>query len=667
MFTFLNTTILLSLIAVVIPLLIHLLNRQRKKNVRFSTIRFLKILEKHRLRRLKLYQYLLILIRTLIILFLVLAFARPTFTGQSLIGGGARTTAVVVIDDAVYMRRYDEDGNRFYRAQKKAEQILEYFHPEDQVFLLSSHAPENELIDIKNLECSFSIADWPGVFARAHEIFAENPNFNQELFIISDFQFREPNWNRIINLENVRVYLFPIARGKVYNVSIDTVRFENTLFEIDNIVRLEAVLRNQNSESVIDAECHLYVNDTRVAHQRVNLNVAESKSINLTFQPKSRGEIRGFVELSDDDLIADNRYYFAFHIPEKFEVLYVDDAPSIYWKAAWKAVESYSNIVIFDEKYNSWGRQPFNRFQTICLVNPPIISEAITQRLRQYVEEGGGLILIPGMNTLPTEFNRLCQTLKIETQMRELIQSQDNMTYYTLKPPSLNHPIFSDLFRLSNPELTKPVFQKYFRFSKLPNQLPILAFNNGDPFLFQADKSVIIMASSLDESWTDLQYRGLFIPLFVRVIYLSSATSTQKNIKATVGQETVLTFDHISQDNFELVQPDGNQYRIAPISFDPRIIFLLNQLNSPGQYSLLSGSTRLQTISVNVAAREIVQKNADYSTLLKNGHVFAAEDQFSESLQQARVGFELWKWALITVILLLIAEIMLIKKTEGKN
>jgi hypothetical protein len=271
------------------------------------------------------------------------------------------------------------------------------------------------------------------------------------------------------------------------------------------------------------------------------------------------------------------------------------------------------------------------------------------------------------MNTLPTDFNRLCSTLKINTQMQELIQTQENKSYFTIKPPSLNQPIFSDLFRLSNPELIKPVFQKYFRFRMESDNLPILTFTNGDPFLFQPNKSVFIMASAIDESWTDLQYRGLFIPLFVRLVYLSSATLTQKNIQATTGNEIMITFDQTSYDNFELMRPDGIRNRIAPVSFDPQITLILDQLDSPGQYSLVAGDNQFRSISVNVPSKDIVQNKVDFRAYSKNVNIFNEDMQFLETVLQARVGIELWKWALIASLLFIIIEIALIKKTEGKN
>ena len=66
------------------------------------------MLERQRLKRLKLYQYLLILVRTLLILFLVLAFARPTLTLQlNMLGDSAQTTAVILLDNGIHMHRYD--------------------------------------------------------------------------------------------------------------------------------------------------------------------------------------------------------------------------------------------------------------------------------------------------------------------------------------------------------------------------------------------------------------------------------------------------------------------------------------------------------------------------------------------------------------------------------
>ena len=126
MFTFLNSIVLSALFAALIPLLIHLFNKQKTKRIKFSSLRFLKKMEKRLLKKVKIYQILLIIIRTLLILLLVLAFARPTISGawSILQEPSANTTAVVILDDGLNMRQYDTSGNRFNRATAKLNQVL---------------------------------------------------------------------------------------------------------------------------------------------------------------------------------------------------------------------------------------------------------------------------------------------------------------------------------------------------------------------------------------------------------------------------------------------------------------------------------------------------------------------------------------------------------------
>lgn len=81
--TFLTPSILWGLLAALIPILIHLFSLRKTKEVEFSTLRFIKELEHETIRKLKLRQWLLVLLRVLIIICLVLMFARPVQRGSS--------------------------------------------------------------------------------------------------------------------------------------------------------------------------------------------------------------------------------------------------------------------------------------------------------------------------------------------------------------------------------------------------------------------------------------------------------------------------------------------------------------------------------------------------------------------------------------------------------
>jgi len=103
--TFLSPGILWGLVATAIPILIHLISQRNTKEVEFSSLVFIKELEHETLRNVNLRQWLLILIRTLIILFLVLAFARPVRQGiiPSWIAGEQQSRVVCLVDNSASM------------------------------------------------------------------------------------------------------------------------------------------------------------------------------------------------------------------------------------------------------------------------------------------------------------------------------------------------------------------------------------------------------------------------------------------------------------------------------------------------------------------------------------------------------------------------------------
>ena len=101
---FLNPAILFGLLAASIPVIIHLFNLRKLKKIEFSTLTFLKELQKNKIRKIKLKQWILLALRVLIILFVVMAFARPALQSMQ-IGGttsAAKTTAIFITCFPIY-------------------------------------------------------------------------------------------------------------------------------------------------------------------------------------------------------------------------------------------------------------------------------------------------------------------------------------------------------------------------------------------------------------------------------------------------------------------------------------------------------------------------------------------------------------------------------------
>src|SRR5258708_9095468 len=112
--TFLNPLLLFGLAAVAIPVILHLLNLRKLRTIEFSTLTFLKELQQTKIRRLKLRQLLLLLIRTLLIVCIILAFARPTLRGTILgsIRSHAKSTLGFILHDPVRDTANDQPSAR---------------------------------------------------------------------------------------------------------------------------------------------------------------------------------------------------------------------------------------------------------------------------------------------------------------------------------------------------------------------------------------------------------------------------------------------------------------------------------------------------------------------------------------------------------------------------
>ena len=140
--------------AVAVPVVIHLLNRKRYVIVPWAAMRFLLAAQKKNVRRLKLEQWLLLAVRTVLILFVVLAMAAvmPWFepVWQKLFPGSAlsvptqgRTHRIVVLDASFTMAaRRPDDIARFDAAKAQAKEVLAKAGPGDgfSLVLLSSPA-----------------------------------------------------------------------------------------------------------------------------------------------------------------------------------------------------------------------------------------------------------------------------------------------------------------------------------------------------------------------------------------------------------------------------------------------------------------------------------------------------------------------------------------------
>ncbi|MEK6571479.1 MAG: BatA domain-containing protein, partial [Bacteroidota bacterium] len=282
---FLNPAVLFGLIAVAIPLVLHLLNLRKLRTVEFSTLAFLKELQKSKMRRLKLRQILLLILRTLLIACLVLAFARPALrgTGVSGLGTHAKTTAVLLFDDSFSMTATDEHGSLLNQAKSVSLDVLSLLKEEDEVFFQrfsegssggTTETPTHNISGVNaavsETKVSMTFHTLGELLGRARKALKESRNFSKEIYLVTDLQktnFAADEERATKSTESssqqfesgTRLFLIPVGRASAENVAVDAVRMMNKVFEKDRPFSVEATIRNYGKAPLRNYTVSLYL------------------------------------------------------------------------------------------------------------------------------------------------------------------------------------------------------------------------------------------------------------------------------------------------------------------------------------------------------------------------------------------------------------------------
>ncbi len=141
--TFVFPILLGGLGLLLVPVLIHLIFRQKPRRLKFPAFRFLMQRSKTNLRKLQLRHLLLLVMRMLLLALVCLALARPKVSGDLLSLQTDRPVAIVLLFDTSYSMQYKttSDKNRLDEAREQALRLLETLHHDSRVIVLDTAEP----------------------------------------------------------------------------------------------------------------------------------------------------------------------------------------------------------------------------------------------------------------------------------------------------------------------------------------------------------------------------------------------------------------------------------------------------------------------------------------------------------------------------------------------
>ncbi len=677
---FLNPIMLVGLVAVGIPLAIHLLGRKRPRQVPFSAMVFLEQLRHQQYRRLRLRHIILLLLRTLAIVFLVLAFARPALkTTLATFAGQGRTAMVVVIDDGPSMGYRGAEGVRLNWAREKARALADLAGPNDWAVMLRTSRPDLMLpLDRRGLETMEQPADWSGDgtealrYAADHLRRADAPN--REIYLITDLA--GPPWDRLDDVPyppRTSIYLLKTPADRKANLSVDSLWTGGSLIRVGRPAVIEAIISNRGETDMSDIPVGLWIGDQRVKQELVSVPAGQRRRVAFETTLPSTGWVDGRVDLPDDGLVADNTRWFVLSVPPDTRLLIIgNESPARQRLAAiFQSPEGAQRYLVRALRGDEVTQQNVADADVVVLHERFDLDSRVVGWIGDAIRRGAGLLMLTGPASDLESANRHLLPLFTDARFVGLHGASNYPSgtergaagrgYTTLARPPDPRRMIEGL--LTDTESSRPRFDEYAEIRARSSSV-LLRLTTGDPWLVldaSAQGRGAVLAAGTSTDWGDFATRGLVVPLMHRLVSnLATPATTSREEFAGPGETRRI---ERGTGQLELASPDGLRRPLMRTEDRPNVVSL-GLLSPPGVWDIVSGSALVDRFPVNLRPEE-----SDLAPLSADefAHAMGA-DTMTElgrdirgEVTQARTGAELSLLALLLAVGCIAGELVLMR------
>lgn len=668
--SFLYPTFLWALIALAIPIIIHLFNFRRYKKVYFTNVRFLKQVQEQTTAKSNLKHLLILLSRMLALAFLVFAFAQPYIPLSEEKSEASNQTASIYIDNSFSMDALSEDVSLLELSRKKAREIVQAFPDQARIQVLSNEksagqyrflSPEQALAAIDEIEISPQKAGLKEIidFSRQSEEFSREDRF----FILSDFQ---RNAFHLPKDTFANVFFIPIQSVRDQNLYIDSAWVTSPVAFKNQSIEIIARIVNDGEEDISASTIQLSSGNQNLAISDFSVKAGESISDTLVFTPQNSGWQGLELKIDDYPIIFDDSYFLALKVSESLKVFGIyEDESSTYLKALFDDSERFiwesQSIAALDYKQ-------FSDFSLIILDNLKSIPSGLAYALQSYVENGGNVILFPAEDAdiaSVNEFLRLYNAFSISEYIAE--------NKVELNKLNEKATIWEDVFESVPDNLSLPDVMSRFvtNSNTLSREEELMGFRDGSSFISKfpyQNGSFYFVAAPLGEKYSEFPVHALFVPFLYKAAI--SGGYAQK-VAHSIDTKTPIIVQGVSLLSEEILRLKSGEMEFIPGQKslgNSLILDIGSDIRSAGLYDLLQEDNKREAIvALNYNRDESVMDFLSIDELKNIAASFNYNiiDNYKAGLtnivQQLESGIALWKLCIIFALIFLSAEVLLLR------
>ncbi|MCZ4244401.1 vWA domain-containing protein [Pedobacter punctiformis] len=668
---FLYPGFLFALLAVAIPVIIHLFNFRKFKKVYFSNVQLLKEVEQQNSSREKLRNLLILLCRILAIIFLVLAFAQPYIPSNDKKTSTLSNAVSIYIDNSYSMEAINKDGNLLDEAKRRAKELVKGFGLNDRFQLLTNDFEgkhqrllnaEEFLKALDDVKISASNRNLQQIINRQQNILTGT--VNKYAFLISDFQKNISAKKDLQTKPEVQFAFMKLNAATLPNVAVDSIWTLSPNHQPGAGEKLVVQLKNYSDEDAKNIPLKLTLNNQQKGLSSVTIPAGKVKRDTLNFSGLKSGWQKGVVSIKDFPVTFDDTLSFSFKVDENLQLLSINGANDGNYIKALFAADPYFKLTENPESNVNYNN--FSGYGLIVLNGLKNPSSGLAQQIKTYLNAGGTVVLFPDLDADIKNYNSFLGALSLP-QIQTL-----NTTQARVDKIDLQHPIFKTVFEQVPKNLDLPEVKRYFAFVEnnsqskenilqLPgNKLFFSKFNIGNG-------QVYLSAAGLNAQDGNLAHHPVFVPLMYR---LATSGGLDQPLYYTIGQDDALQSKKIVlaknqslkliSDHFEAIpelrQADGKT-----------LIYLADQVKTAGFYNLNQGDSTLAVYSFNNSRSESdlhYLSKTDLENLAgkNNLKIFDTDKDAVKLISgENKIGQSLWKLCLILSLIFIAAEILLIR------
>jgi hypothetical protein len=679
---FLTPAFFLGLGAIAIPILVHLIQREKKRVIEFPSLMFVRRIPYQSVRRRRIRHWALLLLRAAAIALLVTAFARP-FIRQGAAAaatlGGAREV-VILLDQSASMGY----GDHWARAKDAARGVVRGLSANDRatLVLFGKNAEENmrATADRARLEAAIDAAKVTSGATRygpalklAESILGRSPIKRRETVLISDFQRTGWSGSEEVRFpEGMTVSTVSVASPGTANLSVPSVSFARASFSGQERITVTAGLSNKGDGALKDVPVTLTIDGHEIQTENASVGPHASGSVSFTQFTLTGPNVRGSIHAGSDALPADNNFHFVLtpSAPVSLEVVDSGDSASSLFLSKALAIGSTPAFQVDVTTASRMTPAAFDKRAVVVLNDTMFPPAAGGGALRRFVERGGGLLVVTGDHTTWPQSEADLLPGRLGALVDRTSGRSGSLGYL-----DYSHPVFEVFKAPRSGDFSAAHFFRYRSLQPSGADRVLARFDDGA--VAAAEKKVgggrsIVWSSTLDDSWTDIAVKPVFLPLVHQMVrYL--AQYEQPASWFTVGQVLDLTARSKSHTDRIVVTPSGE--RIAQSSLGEGTEGLL-ELSEQGVYEVRSTAAtagRPEAIAVNLDPAESDLTAIDPRELVAavTGHATPIAVQPEQEQEMTREEAEhrqsLWWYLLLAGVGLLAAETLISNHLSRKE